>query len=265
MAQPIPPSAIPGRARISRKPWLVAVALITALASIPSVCHAQKRKAPNYKAGYWKTDPYTKNDKAVMKKLGYKSFGPFPWGDDHSSADIAKMFPDRKLLFVETAHFRIVSSLPAYAMPRGAKLEKKILKADLTELKKSLTKRGLPHLFIAASDGTSRVNFNGLQAQSYLQKQLIKLIDISYKKKPLPAVKSVIKFLSKFDMYDMREDTLLVQIDEAREANGPKSSTVKKFRKQLAEVRKKKAQFMKMAKAVCDLKLKVTTKKPKAD
>jgi hypothetical protein len=115
----------------------------------------------------------------------------------------------------------------------------------------------MPHLFIAAADGSDRIDFDGSQPQSALQKELIKLIDGSYKKKPLPAIKSMLRFLSRFDMLDMREDTLLVQIDNAREAHGPDSSAAKKLTAKLEEVRREKAKAMKSAKAVCDLKLKI--------
>ena len=122
-----------------------------------------------------------------------------------------------------------------------------------------------PHLFICAADGKSKKVFTGAQPQSLLQRELNKLINIAYKKKPKPAIQAMMKFLTKFDMYDLRESELLTQIDLAREASGPKSPRVKKIQKTLEKVRLKKAKAMKMAKAVCDLKLKVvkaTTGKP---
>ena len=95
----------------------------------------QRKKKPKYPPGYWKTDPYTKNEKALMQKAGYLSFGPFTWGDDHDTNAIVRMFSESRFLFVETAHFRIASTLPAYKVPRRKKLERKLLKAELTTLK----------------------------------------------------------------------------------------------------------------------------------
>jgi len=118
-----------------------------------------------------------------------------------------------------------------------------------------------PHLFICTAEGQSKKVFTGAQPQSLLQRELNKLINISYAKKPKPAIQAMLKYLSKFDQYDLRESELLTQIDLAREASGPKSSRVKKVQKTLEKVRRNKAKAMKMAKAVCDLKLKVVKAK----
>jgi hypothetical protein len=104
-----------------------------------AVAPAQKKKV-KFKKGYWKTDPYTLNDPAMMKKAGYVSYGPFMWGDDHDTIEIKKMFPHLKMLFVETAHFKIAIALGNYKLPKGKDrkraLEKQILKTQLKALKK---------------------------------------------------------------------------------------------------------------------------------
>ena len=113
--------------------------LLAAGAMILSPGEAQKPKNRRFKPDYWKEDPYTKNDDAAMKKAGYVSFGPFTWCEDHDTNDIKKSFPALEMLFVETAHFKIGSSLPAYTLPKGKrKLEWKILGEELTRLKKIL-------------------------------------------------------------------------------------------------------------------------------
>lgn len=114
-----------------------------------------------------------------------------------------------------------------------------------------------PHLFISTADGENKVVFTGAQSQSVLQRHLTKTIGIAYKKKPKSAIKAMMKCMSKFDMLDLREQELLTMVDVAREEKGPKSSSVKKLNRTLAKVRNKKADVWKMAKAVCDLKLKV--------
>jgi hypothetical protein len=115
---------------------LAGVGLLLGLA-VPAP--AQRKSKDAYKPGYWLTDPYTKNDPALLQRAGYVSFGPFPWGDDHGSDAIVKMLPERKVLCVETRHFKLVSTLPAYALHKGAtKLERSLLKADLTRLKEIL-------------------------------------------------------------------------------------------------------------------------------
>lgn len=125
-------------------------------------------------------------------------------------------------------------------------------------------KGAMPHLFISTTDGATRVDFDGSQPQTVLQKELVRLIDISYEKKPVPAIKAMMKFLSQFDMFDLREAELVQMLDKAREKHGYKSPKVKKLQAKIAMVKKDKAAAMKRAKAVCDLKLTVVKDK-KAD
>ncbi|MEE2886906.1 MAG: hypothetical protein VX951_05695, partial [Planctomycetota bacterium] len=89
------------------------------------------------KAEAWKKDPYTKGDPAVMRKLGYASFGPIPWGDDHDSRKIHDMMPEAKILWLETAHFRIGSSLGALKMPKSSVARRRLL-AEIKLLAKKL-------------------------------------------------------------------------------------------------------------------------------
>ena len=119
----------------------------------------------------------------------------------------------------------------------------------------------MAHLFISTTDGKTRVDFNGAQPQTLLQKELVRLIGISYQKKPDPAIKAMMKFLSQFDMLDLREAELVQMLDKAREKHGFKSPKVKKLRVKLTKVQSDKATAMKRAKAVCDLQL--TVKKDK--
>ncbi len=94
---------------------------------------AQKRK----KLPRWKIDPYTRNDPKAMAKAGYVSFGPFPLGDAHGTEEVEKALAKAKIRWVETAHFRIGSTLPAWTLPFDPKIKKKY-RAELTELKKKL-------------------------------------------------------------------------------------------------------------------------------
>lgn len=120
-----------------------------------------------------------------------------------------------------------------------------------------------PHLFICTADGQNKKVFTGAQPQSLLQLELNKVMKIAYQKNPKPAIQAMMNFLTKFDMYDLRETELLAQMDDAREKSGPDSSACKKIEKTLAGVRLQKAKAMKGAKAVCDLKLRVVQIPPK--
>src|SRR5687767_12703325 len=63
-----------------------------------------------------KLDPYTKADKAVMARLGYVSFGPFHWAGDQSSLDVQDALGGVPMIFIETAHFRLASTLETYRL-----------------------------------------------------------------------------------------------------------------------------------------------------
>lgn len=112
----------------------IPTALITiALLTLASGGTAQRKSS--FKKEYWEKDPYSENDPAALERAGYVSFGPFPWGDDHGSTDIEAMFPETEMLFVETAHFKIGSSLPAYKVSNTNALERKLLGEELARLK----------------------------------------------------------------------------------------------------------------------------------
>ena len=86
----------------------------------------------------WRLDPYTRADPAAMKRAGYVSFGPFVWGDGHDTSQIEHVLGEEvKLLWVETAHFRIGCSLPPYKIPQERD-EKRKLAAELGELRSVL-------------------------------------------------------------------------------------------------------------------------------
>ncbi len=81
-------------------------------------------------------DPYTQADPARMQRLGYARFAPFPFGDGHGTKAIDAVL-GTPVLWVETAHFRIGSTLPEYKLGGNAD-ERKRVKADLARLSKRL-------------------------------------------------------------------------------------------------------------------------------
>jgi hypothetical protein len=80
-----------------------------------------------------KVDPYTGGEPAAVDRAGYFSFGPFPWCEGVRTSDIEETL-GRRLLWVETAHFKIGSSLATYKY-KGDKREEKRLAAELEQLK----------------------------------------------------------------------------------------------------------------------------------
>jgi hypothetical protein len=82
-------------------------------------------------------DPYTRGEKEALAALGEISFGPFPWSEGKSTADVRQSLGNPPILWVETAHFKIGSALPTYRI-QSDKREKEALSAELELLKGKL-------------------------------------------------------------------------------------------------------------------------------
>lgn len=114
-----------------------------------------------------------------------------------------------------------------------------------------------PHLFICSADGTNVTEFSGEQTQAELHKAMVALINLSYEKKPQPAVKAMLRFLSEFDKHDGMLQQYETQLQNEMLRKKPRKSNLAKLEKRIASVKNKRKTAMKRAKAVCDLKLKV--------
>ena len=84
-------------------------------------------------------DPYTLGKREALDRLGYVSLGPFAWADGHSSEDLRETLGGVSVIFIETEHFRIASSLRACGRSNDS-AEKKLLKAEYARFKKRLGK-----------------------------------------------------------------------------------------------------------------------------
>ncbi|HEX9794369.1 MAG TPA: hypothetical protein VGC54_10340 [Planctomycetota bacterium] len=82
-------------------------------------------------------DPYTKGDRTAMERAGIVSFGPFPFGDGHSTRRVDEVLGGERVRWIETAHFRIGSTLPEYRIPRAREQRDKI-RAELERLAEKL-------------------------------------------------------------------------------------------------------------------------------
>ncbi len=78
-------------------------------------------------------DPYTRNTKEALEKAGYVSFGPFRFGDDHTTEQIETVLGGVPLIWVETAHFKIGSGLPECAAGEDSN-ERERLRDELERL-----------------------------------------------------------------------------------------------------------------------------------
>ena len=85
-------------------------------------------------------DPYTGGDAAVMAAAGIVAYGPFPWADNFRTEDVDKVLGQRRLLWLETTHFRIGCSLVSAAIPEDPPEYKKFLAAEIKQLREKLPK-----------------------------------------------------------------------------------------------------------------------------
>ncbi|HMQ23572.1 MAG TPA: hypothetical protein PKE00_13830, partial [Planctomycetota bacterium] len=103
---------------------------------------ADEGRSQGGKSDKWRIDPYTKNDPAAMEKAGYVRFHPMPFGEqagvEVSTEKIEEELGDAKVRWVETAHFRIGSTLPAFLIPASERKIKLKIEAELERLAKKL-------------------------------------------------------------------------------------------------------------------------------
>ncbi|MFT7462029.1 MAG: hypothetical protein ACI9EF_000366 [Pseudohongiellaceae bacterium] len=76
-------------------------------------------------------DPYLKGDPGLLKAAGFVDAGRFSWGDGHGTKDIEELLGSVPLRWLETAHFKIGSSMPAYTPDKN---ERSSIKAELARL-----------------------------------------------------------------------------------------------------------------------------------
>jgi hypothetical protein len=95
--------------------------------------HGEKGELEAFEA----VDPYTKGEREKMQRLGYVTYGPFPWVGAHRTPDITETLGGVEILWVETEHFRIGSSLNTYKIGND-KRERALIEADLELLEERL-------------------------------------------------------------------------------------------------------------------------------
>ena len=64
------------------------------------------------------TDPFTKNDAAELKALGYERIGQFLWLGETGTAQVQQILGDDTAIFIETAHFKLAVTLRGFAWPK---------------------------------------------------------------------------------------------------------------------------------------------------
>jgi len=117
-----------------------AVAWAAALAR-PTPAYAQKRGAGMEE--FAEVDPYTRGERELMDRLGYVTFAPFPWHGAERTPDVHEVLGGAPMLWVETQHFRIGSSLVTYDVPNDGE-ERERIADELARLKKRLGRLKAP-------------------------------------------------------------------------------------------------------------------------
>jgi hypothetical protein len=84
-----------------------------------------------------KVDPYTHGDEKALERAGYVGYGPFAWADGVTSKDVQEAMGGGDVLWLETPHFRIGSTLSSYRFHNDVR-EQKALEAELARLKSRL-------------------------------------------------------------------------------------------------------------------------------
>ena len=121
--------------------------LVLPLAALAAPVHAQE-KPPEAgtnkdddddvtKAGL--KDPYTGGEPAAMAAAGVVAYAPFPWADGKTTASLETVLGERRILWLETAHFRIGLSLRSVAWPEDQQ-KRKALQDEIKALRKKLPK-----------------------------------------------------------------------------------------------------------------------------
>jgi len=84
-------------------------------------------------------DPFTGGDEKLMQALGVVSYAPLPWADNLRTTDIEKVLGEGRVLWLETAHFRIGCNLGLTALPQEP-AARKLVNAELQQLNKRCNK-----------------------------------------------------------------------------------------------------------------------------
>lgn len=114
--------------------------LLLALSLPLAPLSAQKDKDKEEEDKEWLEDPYSENDETVLAAAGIVDIGRFHWADNHSTNDIDEAIGGARIRWIETAHFRIGSSLGPYTIDKGNKTEKENIKKEILRLRERLPK-----------------------------------------------------------------------------------------------------------------------------
>jgi hypothetical protein len=119
---------------------MLALLAIRAPSTALAVVRAPDEKVEKFE----KVDPYTRAQRKELDRAGYISLGPFPIADGIKTGDVEEAFGSIPVLWVETAHFKLGSTLVSYPVA-GDERERRALHDELERLSKKIPRaRGEP-------------------------------------------------------------------------------------------------------------------------
>lgn len=110
---------------------LLVLRVLLGLALTLSPARAQEDSKPEVVPAL---DPYTRGERAAFDAAGYVSLGPFPWCEGTTSDELARELGAPWILWIETEHFRMGSTLATYDVPSD-RIEKKRLETEFARVR----------------------------------------------------------------------------------------------------------------------------------
>jgi len=83
-------------------------------------------------------DPYTLDNPIAREAAGVVSYGPFDFGDNHGTKKVREVLGGIEIQWIETAHFKIGSTLDSYKIPSSDRKQRDKLRDELKQLSELL-------------------------------------------------------------------------------------------------------------------------------
>ncbi len=112
-----------------------------------------------------------------------------------------------------------------------------------------------PQFFAVSWDGRKSIPMSGVHSLGYLQRSMIEVLKVEYRKDPSKAVTQWFRVLSNFDDLDQRESVLRKQMDDTEFKYGPKTRRLKPLQNRMAKLAKRRSRLLKTEAAILDLGL----------
>lgn len=143
------------------------------------------------------------------------------------------------------------------------KLPQDVLRAD-HPFRNLFPEKDIPHLFLAAWDGSGYVALSGAQSQPDLWKAMDAVLGTEYAGDTQTAAKELLKLLAHYDHLDMRAMELEEQLDAEIERNGPDTAKARNLRKELEKIRNQREEALAKEQDITDIDLKPDPVEPAA-